>query len=181
VVPKDASFGHWVERDTVAVWERLPIDLDGELGLAAWRAMRENAVDVLGALTGDEYFGITVTLTVPTNSTPSVVTCVKGLVDGPLAGLQRADSLPPDVVTTLIGRRWGRPMDATTLTTLVAAHEPQPILPRAPFNRNGLDPCDELCVAGIARVASGADHATISGRGADHATISGRVFRVAPR
>jgi hypothetical protein len=173
VVPFDAPFRHWVERDTVAVWQDLPIDLGADLGLAAWRAVRENAVDVevLGRLTAEDYFGITVTLTVPSGHQPSIVKSVKGLVDGPLAGLQRADTLAPDVMTTLIGRRWGRPMEQTTLAALVAARNPQPILPRPPFNRNGLDPCDELCVAGIARVATGGDRTA----------ISGHVFRVTSR
>jgi hypothetical protein len=173
LVPFDAPFSHWVERDSVASWKNLPIELQAELGLAAWRAVRENAVniDVLGQLTAEDYFGITVTLTVPTRHQQSIVKSIKGLVDGPLAGFQRADTVAPEVMTRLIGRRWGRPMERATLAALVAAHDPPPVLPRPPFNKNGLDPCDELCVAGIARVVPGGDRAT----------ISGQVFRVASR
>ncbi len=73
-------------------------------------------------------------------------------------------TLPADVMTKLLGRRWGRPMEETTLAALVAADDPPPVLPRPPFNRNGLDPCDELCVAGFARVVPGGDRVTFSGQ-----------------
>jgi hypothetical protein len=70
----------------------------------------------------------------------------------------------------LLGRRWARPLDEPTLTALVAAHEPPAVLPRAPFNKNGLDPCDELCVAGVAQL-----------RDSDATSLSGHVFRVTSR
>jgi hypothetical protein len=99
------------------------------------------------------------------------VKALKGLVDGSLAGLQRADQLDADVVSRLLRRRWGRPIDESTLLSLVSASAPQPLLPRAPFNQNGLDPCDELCVAGIARVVA-------TNRAA---VLTGKVFRMIPR
>ena len=102
---------------------------------------------------------------------PSIVKAVKGLVDGPLVGLQRADHLDPDVVSRLLGRRWGRPIDESTLLSLTSAAAPRPLLPRAPFNKNGLDPCDGLCVAGTARV--------VATSGA--AVLTGKVFRMTPR
>lgn len=157
----------------MAEWRDVPIDLAGDLGLAAWRALRENpgSVEVRDHLTATDYFGVIVTLSAPVGGSPSVVAAVKGLVDGPLAALQRADQLPDPVVTKLLGRRWARPIDEPKLLALVSAHEPRTVLPRAPFNRNGLDPCDEFCVAGIARVAAGGSRPT----------FSGRVMRVAPR
>src|SRR5271155_5698171 len=96
-------------------------------------------------------YGIDVTLAAPHGKTLSIVKAVKGLVDGPLAGLQRADHLEPDIVTRLLGRHWGRPIDESTLLGLVSPAAPGPLLPRGPFNKNGLDPCDEFCVAGIGR------------------------------
>lgn len=173
VVPKSAPFERWIEGDVVATWEEVPFDLTGDLGLAAWRALREHPerVTVVSGLGMSDRYGIDVTLAAPHGREPSIVKAVKGLVDGPLAGLQRADHLEPDVVSRLLGRRWGRPIDASTLLSLASAAAPRPLLPRAPFNKNGLDPCDEFCVAGIARVvATGGP-----------AVLTGKVFRVAPR
>jgi hypothetical protein len=89
----------------------------------------------------------------------------------PLAGLQRSDHLEPDVVSRLLARRWGRPIDESTLLRIASAAAPRPLLPRAPFNKNGLDPCDEFCVAGIARVVATDGPAL----------LTGKVFRSAPR
>ena len=173
VVPMEAPLGHWIEGDVVARWTDVPVDLEGDLGLAAWRAMRENPerVTVEAALGASDCYGIDVTLSAPRGRTISIVKVVKGLVDGPLAGLQRTETLEPDIVLKLLARRWGHPIDEQTLLRLATANTPPTLLPRAPFNRNGLDPCDELCVAGIAR--------TVTGDGP--AVLSGRVFRVQAR
>jgi len=173
VVPDETPFTHWVQGDTVAEWRDVPIDLNGDLGLSAWRAIRENAgrVIVHGQLRADEHFAVVVALSAPAGSLPSVVAAVKGMVDGPLAGLQRADQLPSAVVRKLLGRRWARPIDEAALLELVSAGSPSTALPRPPFNANGLDPCDELCVGGIARLVQG------SGR----PSFTGAVSRVAPR
>lgn len=173
LVPKDAPFQHWIEGDEVADWMNVPIDLDGDMGLAAWRAIRENAdrVTVRATLSASEYFGIQVTLAVPRGQTLAIVRALKGLVDGTIAGLQRAETLEPAIALKLLGRRWGRPIDEPTLARLVTSNTPPTLLPRAPFNRNGLDPCDELCVAGIARTT------TSDGAG----FLSGSVFRVQAR
>ena len=173
VVSENAPFEHWVESEVVATWSGVPIDLAGDLGLAAWRALREHPerVTVNSTLGVLDRYGIDVTLSVPHGAELSIVRAVKGLVDGPLAGLQRAEHLEPDVVSRLLRRRWGRPMDEQTLLDLVCSAAPEPLFPRAPFNKNGLDPCDELCVAGLARV-SAADGSGL---------ITGRVFRVIPR
>jgi hypothetical protein len=173
VVPENAPFEHWIEGDVVATWKEVPLDLTGDLGLAAWRALREHPerVTVVSELGMSDPYGIDVTLTAPRGGEPSIVKAVKGLVDGPLAGLQRADHLEPDVVSRLLGRHWGRPIDESTLLSLASTAAPRPLLPRAPFNKNGLDPFDELCVAGIARVAATGGPAV----------VSGKVFRMMPR
>jgi hypothetical protein len=173
VVPNSSPYRHWVEGDLVASWSDMPIDLGGDLGLAAWRAMRERAdlVHVRDRLSAHEYFGVQVVLAAPAERLPSIVSAVKGLVDGPLAGLQRADVLPRIVIDKLLGRRWAQPIDEASLLRLVSAEHPGPVLPRAPFNKNGLDPCDELCVAGIARLEAR------DGR----PTVSGQVIRLAAR
>lgn len=169
VVADDAPFASWQEGESVAAWD-VPVDLAGDLGLAAWRALREHpdAVEARATLTAAEPFGIEAVLAVPGVHQPSVVQAIKGLVDGPLAGLQRADELEPEVIARLLRRRRGRPIDEPTLRSLIEAPTPPPVLPRAPFNRNGLDPCDELCVTGIARVVP-----TVG-----EARLRGRVFRV---
>jgi hypothetical protein len=173
VVPDGAPFDHWIEGAVVATWEEVPFDLAGDLGLGAWRALREHPdrVTVVTDLAVSDRYGIDVTLATPHGREPSVVRAIKGLVDGPLAGLQRADSLEPDVVSRLLRRRWGRRIDEPTLLSLVTAAVPRPVLPRAPFNKNGLNPCDELCVAGVARLVP-AD---------GPAVLTGKVFRVGPR
>ena len=126
---------------------------------------------VVAELGPSDRYGIDVTLAAPLAREPSIVKAVKGLVDGPLAGLQRAGHLEPDVVSRLLRRRWGRPIDESTLHNLASAAKPRPLLPRAPFNKNGLDPCDEFCVAGVARVVpTGSPPA-----------LTGKVFRVVPR
>lgn len=173
VVAENVPFEHWIEGDTVATWNEVPFDLTGDLGLAAWRALREHPerVTVVSQLGMSDHYGIDVTLTAPDGKKPSIVKAVKGLVDGPLAGLQRADHLEPDVVSRLLERRWGRPIDESALVSLVSAAAPPPLLPRAPFNKNGLDPCDELCVAGTGRIVA------TSGP----AVLTGKVFRMVPR
>ena len=175
VVPDDAPFEHWREGDVVAGWNEVPLALRGDLGLGAWRALREHpeCVTVTAELGPSDAYGVDVTLSAPHGQQQSIVTALKGLVDGPLAALQRSDHLDPDVVARLLARRWGRPIDAATLRRLAAATVPRPVLPRAPFNRNGLDPCDELCVAGIARV--------VAGGAAGQALLTGRIFRVQAR
>lgn len=172
VLPADAPFEHWDEHDTVASWSNVPIDLSGDLGLEAWRALREHPerVEVSGRLSAADRFGIRVTLFVPNDRRPSIVKAIKGLVDGPLAAFQRVDALPAEVMAKMLGRRWARPVDERTLTALVAAHQPPAVLPRAPFNGNGLDPCDELCVVGVAQL-----------RDSDATCLSGHVFRVTTR
>jgi hypothetical protein len=94
---------------------------------------------------------------------------VKGIVDGSVAALQRADSLDEATIKRLLRRGWARPMTAARLGELVAAMPPEPVFPRAPFNRNGLDPCDEGCVAGILRLTRG-----------DTLSMTGHVARVEP-
>jgi len=170
VLPEDAPFETWIEGEVVASWQDVPLDVEGDPGLAAWRALREHPERVIvdAGLSASDRYGIDVTLSTPPGRAPSIVKAVKGLVDGPLAGLQRADDLEPDIVLKLLARRWGRPIDEPTLVRLVTAIAPATLLPRAPFNRNGLDPCDELCVAGIARTTS-VDAPPV---------LNGRVFRV---
>lgn len=165
VEPEDAPFEHWLKGDVVATWTDVPLDLDGDLGLCAWRAMRENPerVGVGGTLTASDRYGIDVKMRVPRERAPSIINAVKGLVDGPIAGLQRAETLEPAIAQKLLARRWGEPMDEATLHRLVTANAPPTLLPRAPFNRNGLDPCDEYCVAGIARIIIGDGPAVLSG------------------
>jgi hypothetical protein len=173
VVPDEAPFAHWTEGDVVVEWRDVPIDLHGDLGLSAWRAIRENPDDIVvnGRLSAADYYAVMVSLSAPAGRLPSVVKAVKNLVDGPLAGLQRADHLPHDVTAKLLRRHWARPIDEAMLHDLVSAERPPAVLPRPPFNRNGLDPCDELCVAGIARlVESGGDP-----------SFSGTVVRAAKR
>ncbi len=151
----------------------MPFDLTGDLGLAAWRALREHPerVTVASRLGMSDRYGIDVTLAAPHGKKPSIVKAVKGLVDGSLAGLQRADHLDPDVVSRLLGRHWGPPTAESPRRGHDSAAAPPPLLLRGPFNKNGLDPCDEFCVAGIGRVvATGGP-----------AVLTGKVFRMAPR
>ena len=166
VLPTDAPFKCWMRNAVVASWDAVPIDLDGDLGLAAWRALREypDRIDVRGRLAPEEPFGVDVTLVAPAARQLPLVAAIKGLVDGPIAGLQRANTLGADVSSKLLRRRWGRPMDATTLAALVSAHSFPAVFPRAPFNKNGLDPCDELCVAGLARIEHGDEPAVFTGQ-----------------
>lgn len=75
-------------------------------GATAWgptRRRSRSSARRAGRLTAQDDFGIAVTLTAPAGYRASIVTAVKGLVDGPLAGLQRADALAPDVLATLLG------------------------------------------------------------------------------
>lgn len=164
---------HWEAVDEVASWRDVPIELSGDLGLSVWRAIRENpdAVQVSGQLASDDHFGVFTALSAPLAIAPGVVEAMKGLVDGTLAGLQRADQLPAAAVARLMNRRWARPIDEAALLELVSSHRPETVFPRPPFNANGLDPCDELCVAGVARVEPS------SGGPA----LSGSVVRVTPR
>jgi hypothetical protein len=154
VVRADAPLLRWRALDSIAEWNEVPIDLKGDLGLSAWRAIREHPAKVIvhRAVEPNEPFAIIVRLSTSTRPLPSVVTALKALVDGPLGGLQRADGLPEAVVRKLVSRRWARPIDKVRLLELVSSEELPAILPRPPFNANGLDPCDELCVAGIARI-----------------------------
>jgi hypothetical protein len=170
IVPKGAPFEHWIEGAEVSAWRDVPVVLSGDLALNLWRAIREHPdrVQVMTTLAASDDFGVEVTLTVPGGVRRSVVRDTKPLVDGPLAGLQRADGLAPEIAAKLLGRSWGHPMDEGTLHRLVAADRPKAVFPRAPFNRNGLDPCDERCVAGLVRIVAGGSTAS----------MTGRVFRV---
>lgn len=170
VVPEDAPFQHWRRGTDVCAWKEVPIDLNGDLALNAWRAMREHPdrIKVAGVLSAADEFGVEVTMNLPAGARRSVVKDLKPLVDGPLAGLQRADAVAPEIMAKLLGRAWGRAMDEQTLLRLISARRPEVVFPRAPFNRNGLDPCDENCVAGLVRIAT---------QGAV-ASITGSVFKV---
>lgn len=170
MVSKDAPFQHWRRGNDVCTWKGVPIDLNGDLALNAWRAMREHPdrIKAAGLLSAADEFGVEVTLSLPAGARRSVVKDLKPLVDGPLAGLQRADAVAPEIVAKLLGRAWGRTMDEQALLRLISARRPEVVFPRAPFNRNGLDPCDENCVAGLVRLVT---------QGAV-ASITGSVFKV---
>jgi hypothetical protein len=132
--------------------------------------MREHPdrIQAAGVLSAADAFGVEVTLSLPAGARRSVVKDLKPLVDGPLAGLQRADAVAPEIVAKLLGRAWGRTMDEQTLLRLISARRPEVVFPRAPLNRNGLDPCDENCVAGLVRLVT---QGTV-------ASITGSVFKV---
>jgi hypothetical protein len=130
VVPENAPFAHWIEGEVVATWKEVQFDLTGDLGLAAWRALREHPerVSVVSELGMSDRYGIDVTLSAPHGSQPSIVKAVKGLVDGPLAGLQRADHLESDVVSRLLGR----PGHARSTGRHCSASPPRPRRESAP-------------------------------------------------
>lgn len=170
VVPSSSPFLHWAEGEVVARVANVPLDAVGDLALNTWRAMRENPalVSVISALSRQDYFGVDLTLSHPTFRKVSIGT-VKALIDGVLAGMQRGDTIVGANFDRLLKRRWGRPMDAQTLQQLITSPEPRWLFQRAPFNGNGLAPCDELCIAATVRVTTGPP------------TVSGRVFRVTSR
>ena len=161
----------WSVIEPVASWDTVPLLLRGDIGIDSWLALREHPelIDVNTELDPGEHFLIVIDITVPKAVKLSAVHLLRGLVDGSVAALQRADDLDDATVKRLLRRGWARPMTAGRLTELVTANPPAPVFPRAPFNRNGLDPCDEGCVAGILRLTPG-----------DALTMTGYVARVKP-
>lgn len=161
----------WRAIEPVATWSDVPLLLRGDTGIDSWLALREHPdlIEVTTTLDAGEHFLIAIDVVVPTAVRLSAVHLVKGIVDGSVAALQRADSLDEATIKRLLRRGWARPMTAARLGELVAAMPPEPVFPRAPFNRNGLDPCDEGCVAGILRLTRG-----------DTLSMTGHVARVEP-
>jgi hypothetical protein len=161
----------WSFIEPVASWEAVPLLLRGDIGIDSWLALREHpsAIEVNTELDPGEHFLIAIDVAVPKAVRLSAVHLLKGIVDGSVAALQRADALDDATVKRLLRRGWARPMTAGRLLELVAANPLPPVFPRAPFNRNGLDPCDEGCVAGILRLTPG-----------DALTMTGYVARVRP-
>jgi hypothetical protein len=163
--------------DPVAEWTdvslQVPTHMD-DLGLHAWLAVRDapDRVTVRESLGKDECYGVVVRWAVPDPQDVNVAKAVKGLVDGPVAALQRADYLPHPVTERLLLRRWPLPMPRARLLSLVRAHVPTRVFNGAPFNLNGLNPYDKRCVAGRVEIGRSADTS---------ATLRGRVVRVTLR
>jgi hypothetical protein len=163
----------WAAIEPVATWSDVPLLLRGDIGIDSWLALREHPelIEVSTELDPGEHFLIAIDIAVPRTVRLSAVHLVKGIVDGSVAALQRADGLDEAIVKRLLRRGWARPMTAERLTELATAIPPEPVFPRAPFNRNGLDPCDEGCVAGILRLTKGDGPGLV---------MTGHVARVRP-
>jgi hypothetical protein len=170
IVRDQRPLSTWQVADPVARWDDVPLLWRGNFGIDTWLSLREQPerTHVDGEIPAREPFGIVVDLTAPPRIrlTPELL---KGVVDGGVAAFQRADELDNPVIARLLRRGWARPMTADRLIDLATAAEPKPVFPRPPFNRNGLDPCDESCVAGLVRLRPG-----------DGLTMTGYLARVEP-
>lgn len=176
IEPARAPWATWAVGEPIAEWTDidLPATSTDDLGIRAWLAVRTSPafVNVFASLSGHDAYAVWVTWAVADPGRVRLASAVKGLVDGPVAALQRADDLPDAVIDRMLRRRWPVVMTRERLLGLVRAHEPSTVLPRAPFNRNGLEPCDENCVAGQVDVTRADD-------GRD--TVHGLIVRVAVR
>jgi hypothetical protein len=161
VVDENQTYQNWTLAELVAEWTDLPLSTAPELGLATWLSLRGNLdqVEIHRKLAAKEKYAIQVQWNQP-GARPLLA--MKGLLDGALAALQRADQLSDKVVARLLGRKWPRALAAEELLGLVAL--PQAVFPRSPFNGNGLDPCDEACVAGQVRLVNETGDPRFSGQ-----------------
>jgi hypothetical protein len=174
----DAPWTTWSAiGEPVAEWMdvslQVPASID-DLGLHAWLAVRDasDRVTVRESLGENDLYGVVARWAVPEREEVNVAKAVKGLVDGPVAALQRADDLPEPVIDRLLRRRWPLPMPRARLLSLVRAHVPPRVFPGPPFNLNGLNPYDKRCVAGRVEIRRSVDAS---------ATMRGRFVRVALR
>lgn len=103
IEPADAPWTSWAQvGEPIAEWTDidLPVASTDDLGLRAWLAVRNRPafVNVAASLGGDEPYAVVVTWAVADPRRVRLASAVKGLVDGPVAALQRADDLPDAVI-----------------------------------------------------------------------------------
>lgn len=170
IVGDQRPLSAWRVADPVARWDEIPLLWRGNVASDTWLSLREQPerTHVDGEINAREPFGIVVDLTAPPRIRLSP-DLLNGVLDGAVAAFQRTDELDTPAIARLLRRGWAKPMTADRLTELATATEPKPVFPRPPFNRNGLDPCDESCVAGLVRLRAG-----------DSLTMTGYLARVEP-
>lgn len=171
----------WEVDGVLAEWDKVPVDVafGDDAGRHVWRGLVEKPeavrIDASGLFAG--MFAIEVIVTVAGGTRGSAVDALKGGVDGSIAAFQRLSPSTPRAEDILrkhaAWARWRRPMPAERFARLAGAGVGQALFSGSPFNLNGLNPCDDRCVAGTVQVRR--DHQTVGPE------LSGRLLGVRPR
>jgi hypothetical protein len=161
--PADQVPQGWeTDGDPLAEWHDVacPVVFGDDAGRHVWRAMREqhDKLTVHAARWHAGRFGVRVELTLPRDYAQRPASdAVKGCVDGAIAAFQGFDERQLEAAAELLARhaawpRWQTPIESATFTKLARGTERQRLFDGAPFNGNGLNPCDDRCVAGRLQV-----------------------------
>jgi len=160
-----AGFGCWkrIAQKPLAEWSNVPCRVvDGDsAGRHVWLAMCENMTGIAArpALSAkSKEYGIEVSARVPRAESRVIAAgAIKGCVDGSIASFQ---SFPPDdhsrardlILKLSRWKGWQRSVNMDELFGHVTREDETVLFPGGPFNANGLDPCDDRCVAGAMTV-----------------------------
>jgi hypothetical protein len=156
--PSD-GFASWTrgETDPVAEWVGVttPAVSGFQGGIQVWRAMVEQREQILVRPTLDirqAHYALDISLEIPAEPRPPLaVDVLKGCFDGAIASFQRfrpEDVDCSEILGRLEERAWSSPITADELVRLTHDELGTTLFDEAPFNKNGLNPCDGRCVAG---------------------------------
>jgi hypothetical protein len=173
---------HWTSERVLAAWDavRTPVAFGEDAGRHVWRAMVEQPrtahIHVTGAFEG--LFAAEVVVSTPVNQAGSALEALKGSVDGPIAAFQRFSPDQLELAKVIMGKhaawkRWRHPITADRLVELAHTGVGRVVFAGNPFNPNGLDPCDDRCVAGRVTVRLRKDLA--------QPEVSGRLVALGPK
>jgi hypothetical protein len=176
-----ADDGSWERGDQLASWTAAcPIVAGDEAGRYVWRAIGadRSLVTVEHAGAFDGLFGLDIHVSLPPGATFRAAEAVKGCVDGVIASFQRFPEPLTDAARAVVRKhagwaQWRPPLTETEFEALVTREPEKRLFDGAPFNGNGLDPCDDRCVCGTVTATSNAV--------AERPTIAGRIYAVGER
>jgi hypothetical protein len=161
--PRSSSAAAWERGQDLATFRATcPVVTGDDAGRHVWRALREQGAtsSVQQGIFDEGYFGVDIRVVLPGGSTFMAAEAVKGCVDGVIASFQRFPEplrAADEVIIRKHARwpRWRQPMTPDRFKVLVTAEPENRLFDGAPFNANGLAPCDDRCVCGS--VASSVD------------------------
>ena len=164
--PCDTFWQSWRPNTTLATWEIVleSNDLDGCATL--WRAMKQGSVKALAKrASGNDPFGLMITLAGPKRSTSRLQARLKPLLDGIISALHHYDREPPTEVCQRIAGPLNR--GNSTVRDWLTDDESSVLGPRPLVHlfRTGVqwNPADDACYAGDIRITETTGPLTLRG------------------